>query len=204
MKTILKVIAFYLLAIVLGGCVVPSLHPLFTENELILDPNLLGLWKATDSNETCEFKPASSKGYECIYTDNTGKTGRFYAGLGKLGKNMFLDIYPHEPNMAENDFYKYHLLSTNSFVKIELSKDTLKLCAMSPDSIDSLLKSKPNVVKHEKLAAGDDKKRIVLTATTKELQKFMLKYGDDKKVELFKNKDARELHRTKAAEPDKK
>lgn len=204
MKTKLKLITFYTLALILGGCAVSSLHPLFTQNELIFDANLIGTWASADSNEICEFKPASGKSYECIYTNNNGKIGSFVAGLGKLENNMFLDIYPSEPNMAENDFYKFHLLSTHSFVKIELLKDTLILCAMSPESIDSLLiKSKPSAVKHEKLEAGDDNKRIVLTAPTKELQKFMLKYGNDKKAELFKDKDTREFHRTKAAEPNK-
>jgi hypothetical protein len=57
------------------------------------------------------------------------------------------------------------------------------------------LKSKPNAVKHEGL--GDDNDGIVLTASTKELQKFILKYGADKKAELFKDKDASEFHRIK-------
>jgi len=194
MKTKIKIAAFYLLAVILGGCV-PSIHPLFTENELIFDANLIGVWSPADSNETWEFKLTSGKGYECIYIDTTGKSGRFDAGLGKLGNTMYLDIYPSEPNMIENDFYKSHLLSTHSFMKIELSKDILKLCFMNPDETDKLLKSKPNAVKHEKLESNDG--RIILTAPTKELKKFILKYGADKKAELFKDKDASELHRIK-------
>lgn len=108
---------------------------------------------------------------------------------------MYLDLYPAEPNMTENAFYVSHLLPTHSFTKMELLKNTLKLCSMSPDSIDSLLKSKPNAVKNEKLES--DNGGIVLTASTKELQKFMLKYGADKKAELFKDKDASEFHRVK-------
>jgi hypothetical protein len=194
MKSKLKVIAFYTLALILGSCV-PSLHPLFTENDLIFDANLIGTWASTEPNETFEFKQTKTKDYECIYIDKDGKSGKFIAGLGKLGNTMYLDIYPSEPNMIENDFYKSHLLSTHSFMKIELSKDALKLCSMSPDSTDSLLKSKPNAVKHEKLEG--DNGSIVLTAPTKELQKFILKYGADKKAELFKDKDASEFHRIK-------
>jgi hypothetical protein len=201
MKSKLKIIAFYTLALILGGCV-PSLHPLFTENDLIYDANLVGTWSSANSNETFEFQQTKTKYYECLYIDKNGKSGKFVAGLSKLGNTMYLDIYPSEPNMIENDFYKSHLLSTHSFMKIDLWKDTLKLCSMSPDNTDSLLKSKPNAVKHEKLEGDDD--RIVLTAPTKELQKFILKYGTDKKAELFKDKDASELHRTKAAETNKK
>jgi hypothetical protein len=191
MKSKLKVIAFYTLALILGGCV-PSLHPLFTENDLIFDNDLIGSWASTDSNETLEFKQTKAKDYECIYIDKDGKSGKFITGLGKLGNIMYLDIYPGESNMVENAFYKSHLLPTHSFMKIELSKDSLKLCSMDPDGTDKLLKSKPNAVKHEEL-----KDSTVLTASTKELQKFILKYGNDKKAELFKDKDASEFHRIK-------
>ena len=194
MKTKLKIVAFYLLAVILGGCV-PSLHPLFTENDLIFDANLIGTWASAEPNETFDFQQTKTKYYECIYIDKDSKSGKFIAGLGKLGNSMYLDIYPQEPNMIENDFYKSHLLSTHSFMKITLSKDALKLCSMNPDGTDKLLKSKPNAVKHERL--GDDDGRVVLTAPTKELQKFILKYGNDKKAELFKDNDASKYHRIK-------
>ncbi len=192
MKTKLKIAAFYLLAAILGGCV-PSLHPLFTENDLIFDANLIGTWASAEPNERLDFKQAKTKYYECIYIDKDGKSGKFDIGLGKLGNTTYLDIYPSEPNMIENDFYKSHLLFTHSFVKIELSKGILKLCSMGPEETGKLLKSKPNAVKHEKIEGGG----IVLTASTKELQKFILKYGNDKKAELFKDKNADEFHRIK-------
>lgn len=198
MKSKLKVIAFYTLALILSGCVVPSLHPLFTENDLIFDANLVGRWTSTEPNEMLEFKQTKTKDYECIYVDKDNKSGKFIAGLGKIRNTTYLDIYPSEPDMTENAFFKAHLLPTHSFVKIELSKDSLRLCSMSPDSTNSLLKSKPNAAKHEKLEDS-----TVLTASTKELRKFILKYGNDKKAELFKDKDTRKFHRTSATEPNK-
>jgi len=194
MKAKIQIAAFYLLAVILGGCV-PSLHPLFTQNDLIYDANLVGKWASMEPNETFEFQKTKNKSYECIYIDKDSKSGKFIAGLGKLGNTTYLDIYPVEPNMIENDFYKSHLLPTHSFMKIELSKNILKLCSMNTDSIDSLLKSKPNAVKYEKLES--DNGRVVLTAPTKELQRFILKYGTDKKAELFKDKDASDFHRIK-------
>jgi len=196
MKTKLKIAAFYLLALILGGCV-PSLHPLFTENELIFDANLVGIWAPVDSNETWEFKPSGksdSNSYECIYIENNGKSGGFYAGLGNLGDNMFLDIYPKELNLSENDFYKTHFVAAHSFMRAQLTKDSLELRVMNPGNLDKLLKSDPGIIKHERLESGG----IVLTAPTKELQKFMLKYGINEKLELFgERKKADKLHRVK-------
>ena len=198
MKTKLKKIAFYTLAVLLCGCV-PSVHPLFTENEQISDANLVGIWSPADSNDTWIFKP-EKKGYEGIYIENNKNISNFNVRLGKLGDNMFLDTYPQKTNLAENDFYKAHLLCTHSFLRVELSKDSLKLRVMNPDSVDKLLKSDPNIIKYERLEDG----KVVLTASTKELQDFMLKYGVDEKYGLFeKAVEAGKLCRIKANEPNK-
>jgi hypothetical protein len=80
MKTELKIIAFCLMAFVLGGCVpVLSVHPLFSENELIFDPNLLGCWKAADSNQTWQFSQLieDPNVYELVITENDEKQGVF-------------------------------------------------------------------------------------------------------------------------------
>ncbi|MFA5292286.1 MAG: hypothetical protein WC496_04540 [Phycisphaerae bacterium] len=196
MKTKLQIITFYLLAVVLGGCV-PSLHPLFTENERIFDANLVGIWSA-DSNEIWEFKP-SGKGYECIYIDKDGKSGRFNTGLGKLQNNMFLDIFPGELKLTENDFYKIHFVPAHTFMRVNLTKDSLELRVMNPDGLNKLLKSEPNSIKYESPENGS----VVLTASTKELQDFMLKYGIDEKYEIFgKVNQADKMHRIKAGEPN--
>ncbi len=192
MKTTLKKIAFYILAVLLGGCV-PSLHPLFTDEEIIFDANLVGVWSEPNSKDSWEFKPVvNSKKYEFIYTDDKGKSGKFDACLGKLGSNMFLDIYPGDPNIMGNDFYKAHLIGVHSFMKVEPTKDTLKLRIMNPDNVEKLLKSDPNIIKHEQTD------RLVLTASTKELQAFILTYGSDEKLELFgKAEDNKPMLRVK-------
>ncbi len=202
MKSKLKIIAFYLLAGILGGCVVQSVHPLFTENELIFDANLVGIWSPTDSNEAWQFTrntAKDSKEYQLVYTDSDGKKGTFLAGLGTVGQDRYLNIYPEEPNLPQNGgFYKNHLLAMNSFIKIKLSVPTLTGQTMDYENVKKLLEKKPKLLKHE--IRGDE---LILTASTKELQKFMLKYGADKKVELFKDKDISELHRTEVAESNK-
>ena len=42
----------FILAVALAGCI-PSLHPLFTEDDLIFEPKLLGTW--AKSKETKEW-----------------------------------------------------------------------------------------------------------------------------------------------------
>ena len=182
MKNKLKIAAFYMLAVMLGGCV-PSLHPLFTDEEIVFDANLVGVWAEPNSPNSWEFKPAANKKYDVIYTDEKGK-GKFDGRLGKIGKEMYLDLYPQDMNVPGNDFYKWHLLGVHTFMEIELSKKGLELAFMAPDSLKELLKKEPNAIKHEEV---DD--RIVLTASTKELQAFVLKYSNSDKVKLFGNEN---------------
>jgi hypothetical protein len=176
---------FYLLAGLLGSCV-PSLHPLYTDKELAFDEKLLGSWGEGD--QVWEFKKGEKeKSYDLI-TDEKGKKGEFTVYLVKIQDSskadkekeaarqtlLFLDLYPKEPNLEATDFYKFHLLPVHTFLKIEQLGTTLKIQAMNPEKLQEMLKAKPDLIKHEVL-----EDRIVLTASTKQLQKFMLEHVKD-------------------------
>jgi hypothetical protein len=182
MKTRIQKTAFYLIAVLLGGCV-PSLHSLFTENEIVFDANLVGKWHQADSNNVWQFSPVAGKKYDVIYTDEKG-IAKFEAMLGKIGSETFLDLYPKDMNIPGNDYYKAHLIGAHTFVKVEMHDKGLSLQAMNPEGVDKILKADPNAVKHEK--ASD---RIILTASTKELQGFVGKCSSDPNVYSQSPKD---------------
>jgi hypothetical protein len=178
MKTKLNFIAFYLLAVVLGGCAPPvqSVYPLFSENELIFDSNLVGLWKATDSNMTGQFSRIEDQNaYKLVITENDGNQGLFFAGLGELQGNLFLEIYPdtsHTYDNQESGFHKQHLLGMYSFIKIEQIDPNLKIALMDYEKVSKIINADPDILKHE--FAND---KLILTAPTRELQEFVVEYG---------------------------
>jgi hypothetical protein len=177
MKTELKTIVFCLLAFALSGCVpVVSVHPLFsTEDELIFDPNLLGLWKATDSNETWQFSQAEDPNvYELVVTDNNGKQGNFIAALGELEDNLFLVIYPEMSDSQKSDFYKLHILGLCSFMKVEQIDPNLKIAITDDSRVNKIIETDPNIIKHETPKINS---KLILTAKTEELQEFVVEYG---------------------------
>jgi len=98
----------------------------------------------------------------------------FDAGLGKLNNMMFLNIFPQEPELKENDFYKFHILRVHSFIKIEQIEPTLKMRTMNPDEMKEMLENDPNLIKYEIV-----QDRLVLTAPTKELREFMKAHAND-------------------------
>ena len=182
-----KKFLFYLLAVLLGGCVpVMSLHPLYTEEDVVFDKKLLGTWVQDDSNNTWEFKhpDESEKAYGLVFCDEEDKKGSFVAHLVKLRNKLFLDVYPDElpwepddPNKVKWAYNSLFLIPAHTFIKIDSIEPQLKMRLTVDDKMAELLKEDPNAVKHTSI-----EDRIILTASTKELQAFVLEHADDNRV----------------------
>jgi hypothetical protein len=187
MKT--KKLLFYMLAVILGGCVpVISLHPLYTDKDVVLDKKLFGTWidNSDDTKTTWEFKSIDEpkNAYNLIFTDEEGKKGSFVAHLVKLKDKLFLDIFPSElpwdpedPNKMDWPYNALFLIPAHTFVKVDAIEPQLKLRLTLESKMEELLKENPGVVEHT--TVGD---RTVLTESTKKLQAFVLKYADDERV----------------------
>ncbi|MBC8469442.1 MAG: hypothetical protein H8D56_08210 [Planctomycetes bacterium] len=180
---------FYLLAALLGGCVpVMSLHPLYTEKDVVFEERLLGRW-VDDPNrpETAwEFHRIEepNNAYSLVFSDEEGKKGSFVAHLVRLQNKLFLDVYPSEPpweiedpNKLELPYNSFFLIPAHTFIKIDFNGPQLKMWLTKDEEMEKLLKEEPNAVKHTFI---EDK--LILTAPTKELQSFVIKYADDKRV----------------------
>jgi hypothetical protein len=184
---------FYLLAALLGGCVpVASLHPLFTQEDVVFEENLLGTWvdKPDDPETTWVFKRFDKQdekyksAYELIFADEHGKKGMFVAHLVKLQDKLFLDLYPGElpwepddPNQIQYPYNVFFLMPVHSFIRVDSVQPQLKMRITMDDEMEKLLKENPDAVKHVSI-----EDRLILTAPTKELQAFVVKYADDERV----------------------
>jgi len=178
--TLLTVLGTLLL---ISGCFPVSLNPLYTGKELAFDPALLGLWQGgVSTNDTWNFNRGDGREYKLIYTDEDGKTGRFDAHRLKLGDVLFLDFYPAEEESREtnrSELLKYHFVRVHSFAKLSQSDSALQLSFFSLKWLQELLEKNPEAIRHEKVGSTNDE-RIVLTASTAELQKFVLKHLETK------------------------
>ena len=149
---------------IVAGCV-PSLHPLYTDKDVVFELGLLGKWSHEDENskDTWTFTKGNGKEYNLVVDDGK-KQGAFIAHLVKVEGGMFLDIFPKEPNLKENDFYKMHLLPAHTFMRVKQIKPTLQMAPLNPKWIEKLLEENPDALGHEKV-----EDRLVLTAKPKEL-----------------------------------
>ena len=180
---------FYILAALLGGCVpVMSLRPLYTKENVVFDKKLLGTWvdDPNDPEITWQFKSTDEpkNAYKLIFTGEDGMKGSFVAHLVKLQDRLVLDVYPSElpwdpedPNNMEWPYNTLFLIPAHTFVKIDSVGPKLKMRLMLETQLKKLLEEDPDAIEH---VAVEDK--LVLTASTKELQAFVLKYADSDEV----------------------
>jgi len=180
---------FAIVPLLLGGCVpILSLHPLYDDKDVVLEKKLLGTWVDDVNNpETLwEFKQIDEpeNAYKFTFTDDDGKKGSFIAHLLKLQNKFFLDIYPSElpcemedPNKMDWPYNCFFLIPAHTFMKIDSIEPQLKMRLMLESKIEELLEEHPKAIKYTHV--GD---RIVLTAPTKELRAFVLKYADNDRL----------------------
>jgi len=166
MKT--KKTVFYLLVLLLSGCL-PSLHQLYTDETLVFEEGLIGKWR-TDEDDIWQFRKAREKEYELRIYDMEEELGRLEAHLVKIKDMMFLDLYPDSEYIKYlDDFYKLHFLPVHTFMKVDRIDPNLQLRMIDYDEVEDMLEDDPDALKHE--IVND---RIVLTATTEQLQEFVI------------------------------
>ncbi len=163
--------------LLIGGLVacIPSLHPLYTEEDLVFDPALVGQWiPADDADQSLwEFSRSGEKQYAFTLREEDGKGGKFIVHLVQLGDHRFLDFFPVKPELpGKDDFYKNHLIPAHTFMQVLEIGPALKVRWMDQEWLSKYLKENPKAVAHERLE--DD--RIVFTANPKSLQVFVLKH----------------------------
>jgi len=175
------------LVLVMTGCV-RSLHPLFTEQDLVFDSALLGTWTDKKTQDTWTFQQSGPQSYqltlhphEAGFLRQPGEPAGFEAHLVRLGEYLFLDTSPELPEIV-NDFYNFHLIQSHVVSRILIEGDVLRIALLNSDWFEDkfaggeldIATEKVNGIAAEKVDEG-----FVITASTRELQKFYEKYSED-------------------------
>jgi hypothetical protein len=179
----------------LTGCWALSVHPLYSEENLVFDKMLVGQWYEPDCrDQVWIFESAGEKTYRLtivqegvaeqlqnvddddfrmILKTNPATDGVFEARLVQLGEDTFLDLYPEYP-AGGNEMYKSHIIPAHSFSRISIQGHVLVLSLFDTEWLRENIDDGNITVKHER---RDD--LIVLTASTEELQKFIMEHIDE-------------------------
>lgn len=159
----------------LTGCI-PSLNPLYTDKDLIFKSELIGTWTEEKSKESWTFEKTNEKEYKLTHSqDNNNAT--FKAHLVNIGEFTYLDLYPND--LKSKDYlYEMHLYPVHTFSKIKITNDKLTIEMLDPSWLEKGLETNQINIDHVKSTDG----AILLTASTEDLQKFILMYNDSKGV----------------------
>jgi hypothetical protein len=186
------VILIGMLALLAGSCI-PSLFPLYTEEDLVTDDRLVGTWDAGGGGtwviERLDYTPSSDffnsdwsdpeekKTYKLEVTEvSDGDTleAEFVVHMLVLEGQHYLNYYPADFEL-DHDFLSWHMVEANNFSKVWITEDSISLGFFDPSYLEALIDENRIKISHIRHDIG-----ILLTARTMELQKFVIKYGDEK------------------------
>ena len=166
--TFVVILAVALLA---QGCLIVSIHPLYTENDVVFDEALVGTWgDVSGDEESWVFEQAEEKAYRMTVNEEGKEPGHFEAHLVNLGEYLFLDLYPEEPD-GVNEFFTSHVIPAHSIWRATIAGDTLSLASLDYDWLTKGIEAGQLDVEHEKLEHV-----LVLTGEPRDLQIFVLKH----------------------------
>ncbi len=164
---------------VIATACAPSLHPLYTDDDRVYDPALVGTWVDEDGN-AYEVSEAENGAYEFTYFEKS-VPAKFKARLVRLGEYLYVDVTALEPPV-ENDLYKAHLLQLHTFSRIRVDGDVLYVSALDYGWLTTMLEQERIAIPYDRFG-----ETIVLTASTAQLREFVLEHADD--PEAFPEED---------------
>ena len=195
MKKIALITSFAFLLIFLSSCLT-TLHPIFTVNDLTYDPKLIGTWnieregnkeRVIISNLATEnsvelpgnISDIKEKGYLISYQhEDSRNPERYIAFLARIGKYLYFDYYPayKKEDQKIDEFSEAHFVKMHTSYRVEILNDgSFELSQLDGSYVKSLIDQKKIRISHE--ASADDD--IVITASTSELQQYLIKYSDE-------------------------
>ena len=168
-----RLLAFLLVGacLIVSGCYVQALNPLYTDTIAHFDPELVGSWMPEEDEGFLFTLIDSTRGSYTLLCEESGSSARFEAVLVELDHVTFLDIYPEEPD-NENSFYMDHLLRVHNILRIERNVDTLWVSDFDPEWLETMVGAKKTSIAHVPLEGA-----VLLTAPTADLQGFVRKYA---------------------------
>lgn len=170
-----------LLALFVSGCLITSLNPIYKKEDLVTNPQILGDWLGGKTIWT--FKKGEDKSYILSYKEcndpindpdnySSCTLAEFKVHLIMLENEYYINFFPIEYMNTENTFIRAHVKSLHSFAKLYVDEEKLKISLFNTQWFEDLIADKP-----EEIAFSENEEGIVITASTEDLQKFIVKYS---------------------------
>jgi hypothetical protein len=171
-----NLIAIAIAGVLLSACI-PSVNPFYTDKDVVFDGRLLGEWQvkeSSDGSQLWKFEKGDDKAYKLTVTEKDSKRGEFNAHLFKLKQEFFLDLIPSNCEYATNqaDLVAFAMYPGHLLVRVSQLEPELKLAFCDFDWLKKHLEATPKALAHQ----VEQKDGILLTASTRDLKRFVLKH----------------------------
>jgi hypothetical protein len=181
MKTKILSLLLLIVSLVLSGCI-PSVHPLYNEDDLVFNEEILGEWVEAGSEVKWVFEAASYNSYVLRITEDR-KLSNIELHIVKLGDNFFFDFYPGDNDHIKdmNGYLSLQFIPVHTFAKVNITPEYIEVYRLDPSWLEEILDNDPSQIKHEKTS-----EYILLTASTDDLQRFIIAYAELEEMYLEK------------------
>ncbi len=165
-------IALVSLLAVTCGCV-RSLHPVYTDEDVIHDPAFVGSWTEPEGDRMDVTAGEDGVSYRIAYTESEGSKSKLTAYLSKLNERLIVDVTVDDLSLPEGDMYRAHLLPVHSFYFVRIEDKSIVMQTIDADWMTEYLQKHPDAIAHQKRKDRDDVP--LLTAPTAEMRAFLTK-----------------------------
>jgi hypothetical protein len=153
-----------------------SLHPLFTEKDAILIPEIEGLWSIAEFDMTVSFQKAGDNFYLLKYGSETNAS-TFEALFVKIKDEIYLDLSGVMSDTLGDEDYRNAFVAVHSLYKIQVNKDTLQLYETNYTWFYNYAMKTNSPLQYEWI-----KNALLLTYKTDELKTFFAAQSNDQGI----------------------
>ena len=172
------------------GCPSYSLHPLYTDQDAVVEPALEGTWIGTDPGDKGEitFKKVGDHEYSAASFDADPKVIQTYkVHLVRLGGQLFMDYVADEQTIAGAKLDNPPgVIATHMITKVKVSGDDLAYATLEEDAIRKQNPTGGGPLDYQITDEG----AVLVTAQTDALRRYISAHAGDafSKFEHLKRK----------------
>lgn len=151
-----------------SGCLVLSIHPVYSETTIAWDPNLLGTWVDADDRSSLQIERSEWRSYR-IHYEHPIERGDLTGYLTIIGNDRYLDVMP----VRGQDPGSF-LVPVHAVLRVRLDGDRLELTPLSYDWFLERVSSEKQLPGLREIeVAIDQKENALITSTAPRLRAWL-------------------------------
>lgn len=165
-----------LVCLVFSACPAFSVHPLYADQDAVVEPNLEGTWVG-DSDDKSEllFKQSGAHQYSLVMSDpNSRSEHNYQLNLVRLGDQLFMDLVFQDQTVNGTKIDDpFGVISYHVIAKVNVAGDDLAYATLEDEPIQ---KQNPQGTRLKHVTTDEG---LLVTADTEALRRYVSAHADD-------------------------